>query len=420
MTPPGTMLPPRPPPRRWWVLLVVCLALMLSNGLTLAGITVFDPELLGALGVGRADLKARDLIQMLVAAAAAPLMGWLADRLGVRPLLVGGMALLGLGFLAYAHIGSIRQVYLVHVALGLALSACGLVLCVSVVSRWFSAERGLALGLVLAGGSLGNALLPQLNASLKAALGWRAALEAIGWLPLALIPLVLWLVAESPRDAATGAASDAAPEAAAAPAVDGGPPFAAALASRGFALLGLIAFCTFLSLVGITAHLFLFLKDGGFDERSAATGLTLLFGAGLVGKLAAGFAVDRLGLRRVFPVCLAAMCLGAALLLAVGSVGPWLAIGVLGTGWGGIYTLQQFAAAQLFAGPALGRIVGALVLIDSTGAAIGPWGIGRLFDAQGDYRGAFAAVLLLLLVALAAGLALRRLPALAHTEGAAR
>lgn len=403
--------PSAPSPRRWWMLLVVCLALMLSNGMTLAGLTVFDPELLGSLGVGRADLKVRDLIQMLVAAAAAPLLGWLADRHGVRPLLVGGMALLGLGFLAYAHIGSLQQVYLVHVALGLALSACGLVLCVSVVSRWFTADRGLALGLVLAGGSLGNALLPQLNATLKTALGWRPALEALGWLPLALIPLVLWLVAERPPGTAPAPAPRPMPSSdrssSGSDAAATGPSFLSALASRDFALLGLIAFCTFLSLVGITAHLFLFLKDGGLDERSAASGLTLLFGAGLLGKLGAGWTADRLGLRPVLLGCLATMCLGAALLLAVGVTGPWPAIGVLGLGWGGIYTLQQLAASQVFDGPALGRIVGALVLIDSTGAALGPWAIGRMFDAQGHYRGAFAAVLALLLVAWAAALALR-------------
>ena len=395
MTPPR---PSAPPFRRWWILLVVCLALMLSNGLTLAGLTVFDPELLASLGVGRAALKARDLVQMLVAAAAAPLLGWIADRHGARPLLVGGLALLGLGLLAYSRIDALSQVYLVHVALGLALSACGLVLCVSVVSRWFATDRGLAIGLVLAGGSFGNALLPQLNTTLKAELGWRPALEAVGWLPLALIPLVLWLVAEGPERA-----SDAAP-AARAPT---GPSFLAALASREFTLLGFIAFCTFLSLVGVTAHLFLFLKDNGLDERSAATGLTLLFGAGLLGKLCAGWAADRAGLRPVLLTCLATMCCGAALLLVMGGRAPWVAIGVLGLGWGGIYTLQQVAAAAVFDGPALGRIVGALVLIDSTGAALGPWAIAKLFDAQGDYQGAFAAVLALLVLAFAAALGLR-------------
>lgn len=387
----------------WWVLGITCLIVALSNGMTLGGITVFDASLLEALGAGRAELKFRDLVQMLTAAAAAPLLGLLADRVGVRPLMIAGLLLLAAGFAGYSRVDSLTGIYLLHVLLGLGLSSTGLVLAVSVVSRWFTQRRGLALGLVLAGASLGNGLLPLLNAQLNASLGWRGAFLTLAALPLLLVPLVLWRVVERP-DAAAGSASTASVDPA------GRAAFVRALRDRDFLLLALIAFCTFLSLVGLTAHLFLMLRDQGLPDSRAAAGLTLLFAMGLAGKLLAGMGADRWGLRPAFLCCLGTMVLGA-LLLALGAGGaPWLAIGVVGIGWGGIYTMQQLAAAQLFSGPALGRIVGTLVLVDSTGAALGPWGLGALYDRYASYDLALALLVALLALAWTAALFLR-LPA---------
>jgi fucose permease len=80
---------------------------------------------------------------------------------------------------------------------------------------------------------------------------------------------------------------------------------------------------------------------------------------------------------------------------------------VVGFGWGGIYTMQQLASAQLFSGPALGRIVGVLVLVDCVGAALGPWGLGALYDRYGSYDLAFAVLVALLALAWVAALLLR-------------
>jgi MFS family permease len=396
----------------WWVLGVTCLIVALSNGMTLGGITVFDASLLEALGAGRAELKFRDLVQMLTAAAAAPLLGLLADRVGVRPLMIAGLLLLAAGFAGYSRVDSLTGIYLLHVLLGLGLASTGLVLAVSVVSRWFTRRRGLALGLVLAGASLGNGLLPLLNAQLNASLGWRGAFLTLAALPLLLVPWVLWRVVERPAPGAGHTPGTAAGAAAATASADpaGAAAFSRALRDRDFLLLALIAFCTFLSLVGLTAHLFLMLRDQGLPDSRAAAGLTLLFAMGLAGKLLAGVGADRWGLRPTFLCCLGTMVLGA-LLLALGTGGaPWLGIGIVGIGWGGIYTMQQLAAAQLFSGPALGRIVGTLVLVDSTGAALGPWGIGALYDRQSSYDLALALLVVLLALAWIAALFLR-LPA---------
>jgi MFS family permease len=185
------------------------------------------------------------------------------------------------------------------------------------------------------------------------------------------------------------------------------PSYAAAVRTREFACLAVLAFATFSALVGLTAHTFLILRDQGLPDSRAALGLTVLFLLGLAGKLLAGAMADRLGLKRTLVGCLLTMVAGAVMLASVVGTLPWLTLAVLGFGWGGIYTLQQVAVTTLFSGPALGRIVGSLVLVDSVGAALGPWMLGAVFDAAGTYQPAYLVILAALGAALVAAAALR-------------
>jgi MFS family permease len=168
-----------------------------------------------------------------------------------------------------------------------------------------------------------------------------------------------------------------------------------------------LAFTTFAALVGLTAHTFLILKDQGFPDAHAALGLSVLFLSGLVGKLLAGVLSDRFGVKRALLGQLLTMLLGAVLLATIVGKLPWLTLAVLGFGWGGIYTLQQVSAAALFSGPALGRIVGTLVLVDSVGAALGPFLLGAVFDAYGTYQPAYRVILGALALGLVAASLLR-------------
>jgi MFS family permease len=50
----------------------------------------------------------------------------------------------------------------------------------AVLSRWFDRQRGLAIGIAMAGVGLGVALVPQIAAVLIRLLGWRLAYIALG------------------------------------------------------------------------------------------------------------------------------------------------------------------------------------------------------------------------------------------------
>jgi MFS family permease len=279
---------------------------------------------------------------------------------------------------------------------------------VILVSRWFAARRGLAIGLALAGTSLGNALLPPFNAWLIAQTGWRTAFQWSALIPLALIPVVLFVLRERPPVPARSPG---------APALEGradplaGLSYAEALATRNFWILAMVAMCTFYSILAVSTNLQLHLRDQGFAPQVAALGSTVLFLMGLVGKVTSGHAAETWGSKRIFVGTLGFMAAGAWFIAFAGATTIWPALFMFGLGWGGLYTLLQLLAADSFGLRRLGVILGTITVFDTAGGGLGPFLTGMMYDRFGAYRVPFVLIATLVTLALLLSLGFRMAPA---------
>lgn len=387
-----------------WVIAVASgVMLLVSNGMALGGLNVFDKPLLESLSaaagepVSLAGLKVRDAITLAVSGLMAPLAGAAADRFGVRPLMVIGALLLAAGYYLYSTVDSLGDIYAIHVLFAAALATCGLVVNVILVSRWFVKDRGLALGIALAGTSLGNGTMPPLNAALMAEVGWRSAFAWTSLLPLVLVPLVLFVIRERPADLAPQMPVAAGHGPGSEPA---SLPLGAALRTGNFWVLALIAMFTFFSIIGTQAHLNLFMLGRGLSQMDAGFSYTVLFYLGLLGKISSGFLADRFGRQRVFTGTLAIMSVGALALGRPDAELMWGGLVLFGLGWGGLYTLLQLLAADYFGPRHLGKILGAVTVLDTLGGGLGPPVIGAMREASGSYDTAFLLVAGLVIAAL--------------------
>jgi MFS family permease len=396
-----------------WIIAFSSLVIMwITNGITLAGLTVFDEEILNFLGGEsggdglRGALKFRDLITLFASGLMAPFVGAIADRVGVRPLMIIGFLLLSAGNFFYSKIATLNDIYLIHLVLATSLACSGLVINVMLVSKWFVAKRGVALGITVAGTSLGNAALPQLNAWLVAEFGWRTAFAYTSIIPLLLIPLVLFVVREKPEDMGLVALGADESDAESAPSLTG-MSYRDALGTRSFWILASIAMLTFYSILALLSHLFLHMREQGFEPQVAASGLTVLFLLGLGGKLMSGVLADVLGRRVVFVGTLAIMCTGAWLLITTNELTFWPAIILLGGGWGGLYTLLQLLAADTFGVRDLGKILGTITVLDTFGGGMGPFLTGVMYDRFGAYTIPFTLIAVLVSIALLLSLLFR-------------
>jgi MFS family permease len=375
----------------WTIAFIGLLILMISNGLTATAISVFDESLLGEFGWSRGDLKFRDFISFGTVACLAPLGGMLLDRFGARRLLMLGCVVLSAGYFAYSRLESLAQMYAIHFAFAATLLTAGTMVVIVLVSSWFVEKRGLAIGIALIGTSAGSFILPPVNAELIARLGWRETFAVEAVLPLVILAIVVLLVRNSPAELggrAMGANADA-PDL-----LKVGLDFRQALRTRSFWAIGLSGFLIYYSILALFNHMFLHMRDLGYEPRVAASALALLSLVAMVSKLGSGWLADRLDRHKVFMGCLAVMLAGVGCLATLrGGAWVWTSIVLIALGWGGLFTLYNMLTVTNFGLKAIGKINGSVSSMESFGGGLGIWLTGRLFDAYGSYQVAFLVLL---------------------------
>lgn len=384
----------------WLMAIMALLLLMVSNGLTFTGITAFDEALLADFGWSRGTLKFRDLLTLLLAGLLAPLIGILIDRIGPRSLAMAGSLLLAALYFAYSKVSSIGHVYLIHIGFAAVLVAAGLNVAVIMVSQWFVAKRGTALGIALMGTSLGGVVFPKLIVSILPVMGWRESFVWLSLVPVALFVLVL-LIVRSPESMGMqplGAEQAKVNPQALAKLADLG--YAAALRTRTFWALALVAMATFYSIMAVSAHLFLHMRDMQFKLATAGQAMAVMFGLGMIGKFVFGLLADYFPPKTVLLVNLAIMTAGTFLLATLRPSLIWHALVLFGLGWGGMYTMIQLLAVTAFGLSSAGKILGTITMLDAATAGLGIWITALLFDRFGNYQIAFNLLCGLMLFAL--------------------
>ena len=168
-----------------------------------------------------------------------------------------------------------------------------------------------------------------------------------------------------------------------------------------FWLLGVAASISYFVMLGVTSNMILVVQSFGGSVTAGATMAVPLFAAGLISKLVAGFMIDRFGSRPVWIASLALMFAGCALFIP-GQIAlvPFASL-LLGLGWGANYTLIQARVGDLFPTASLGRVLGAITLLDAGGAAAGPFVMAYIADTFDSYQPSFVLMCALLVVAAA-------------------
>ena len=401
-----------------WIILAVCFfTITFTNGLTLGGLVVFDRELLDYLSevtgeeVLRQELKLKDAITLWSTAVFAFIAGIIIDRVGVRALMMSGLLMLSATFYFYAKSDSLLDMYIIHIFQGMVLSMSGMVINVVLISKWFNDNRGLAIGVLLAGTSVGNGVFPQINTYLLTISDgdWRQVMMWLALIPLAYIPVLFAFIKESPEDVAIKEE-------------DGGNDFKSSSIESGLTLqqtlvtpnfwfLSVMAFCTFYSILAMIGHVFLMLDGEGYSPQVSATGVSIIFIGGFIGKVISGKLAEMIGRKIVLVGGVAMMLVGSLLIVsAIFYKNPlliWIGLTLYGTGWGGLYTLIQLLVADLFGLIAIGKIMGVINIIDTIGGGLGPIITAVIYDSTQNYLMPFLVISALLAVALISSSMLR-------------
>lgn len=363
---------------RYAVVFGACLTQFMVIGLLFA-YSLFFKTFEDEFGWSRTTLSAAASIAFLMMGVMAAGLGYLGDRFGPKPVLAFTGVMYGLGFALISQVSEPWHLFLIFgVFIGLGMSTHDVVT-LSTVARWFDKRRGMMTGVVKSGTAAGQMLLPLAAAFLIASLGWRDATMILG-LGAAASLLIGALLMKTPPLAAPGT-SDA-------PAKGDG--LASVMKSRVFWTLCAIQFLFLPSLTTVPLHLPVHGMDLGMSTTRAATLLSVIAAASVVGRLAIGAFADRIGGKRGLILCFLPLIVALVALLAIDQ--PWLLfVAALGYGFGhgGLFTIIAPTIAEFFGTRAVGAIFGAVLFFGTIGGAIGPILAGRIFDTTGSYAPAF-------------------------------
>ncbi|MCP3731218.1 MFS transporter [Sphingomonas sp. MG17] len=387
---------PRGAADEWWqswpLLAVATLACAMS---TVGFITV------GALlrtiqndtGWTRVEITSAGLIICLATFLIAPWAGRLVDRYGVRKVAIGSCAAFGL---CQASVGvSTNSVWSWVATWTLASVAMQRITpniwAAAVVPR-FRVSRGLALGVTMAGVGVANLIIPFVCAIVAERLGWREVYLLIGGFTLVVVLPLLYLVL--PRSEAAAAVLN--PKGV----EEAGTSLAGALSGTMLWRLALAVLIVSGSVGFLNLSMQEILRDRGMTVLAAAAVASLYGPAQIVGRLGAGFLLDRMRGNVLAAALFLLPAGGCALLL--GSTSPVLIVIppiLAGLAAGVEIDVIAYLTSRYFGLRHYGAIYGLLFGVFSVAFGLAPLLGSALRDAYGDYGFALVAPLVALPVA---------------------
>jgi MFS family permease len=340
----------------------------------LALISVFMRPLEAEFGWSRSEISLAYALASIGMALGGVVWGRVLDRTDIRILLAIGGTGMVVALLAMAMVQSLWQTYLAHLVFsgfGFAVLYAPLL---SATGEWFNRRRGLAVGVVTAGGALGQGVLPFLANMLIDEFGWRFAFVGVAAAMLIALALALPYI-RYPAGAkvlpgqavlVTGARRD-------------GEQLQLVILSAAALMC---CACMGVPLV----HLASFVSMVCGSPTLGATSLLVAMLSGTVGRICFGAIADRLG-------CLPSYALASAMQTACVAAFPLLGDGIslltlsaaFGFGFAGNMTCLVLCVREAVPAHRFGSALGMVMLVAWAGMGIGGYAAGALYDIALSY-----------------------------------
>lgn len=339
--------------------------------------SLFLDPLHAAFGWKREAMGGAFALAAITVALVSPLIGLLLDRYPPRRIILPGILVFALALATLSRLTPhIVQFYLTFLVIGLVANATAQFAYTRTVLTWFTSQRGFALALLLTGSGIGSILIPPLTEWMIQHHGWRSAFLLLGSIAILGFPLTAWLVRNRPEAAIVRSERR----------VERGLTVAAALRTAAFWILAFITILSAFSENGLVTNLASILTQHGVFAATAALALSVRGGAGIIGRLGIGLAIDRVSPERIQSFVLALAAAGTLILAFAGSA--WSALlgaAVLGVGLGSEADVGPYLLARYFGRRHFSVLYGLTWTAYAIGGATGPLWVGHLYDRAGAY-----------------------------------
>ena len=380
-TPPTPPTLPTPLARPLWPVWLVLLAAGGTFALTMGtrqAMGLFLGPLNTATGLGLGSISLAFAFGQLFWGLTQPFAGAIADKVGAGRVLLVGASLVALG----------------TVLTPLATSTAGLILAIGVLSaggagmagpavlmaattRLIAPEwRGLATGIVNAGGSFGQFVMAPLAGAMILGLGWAQAMQVMGLLVLLCLPAALILKGTGAQGGLAGQKKTSTGEA-----------VRTALSDRSFRLLASGFFVCGFHVAFLGTHLPGIVASCGLPVQYGAWALAVLGLFNIVGSLAMGWAVGRWRMKSLLVAVYAARAVAVLAFVLAPKTGPVVLVFAAFMGLTFLSTVPPTAGlvAKFFGLRHMATLFGVVMLTHQVGGFFGAWLGGKVFESTGSF-----------------------------------
>jgi MFS family permease len=407
-----------------WVIVTVGFLAHIASAFSISStLSVFLKPLSADLGISRGIFSLIRSGEILIGAAAAPVVGTLIDRYGGRWLMAAGGLISGAGFICLGQARDFIQFMLVRwLLISPGDSLMGSMVVNVSIARWFVRMRGRALAIAGMGHGLAKVCMPVMAATLMLYVGWRGSWVVFGVFALLLVvaPALLFM-RRSPEEmglvpdgaAAEGAEAIAIPHQRHRYAKRIGADNvewrrSEALRTPVFWLIASTFGVAQIGVTGLNLHVFSYVTDQGYPTLVAAAVMSIIALMQFSTPIVWGMLADRMdnGILNMAKCALQ----GAGLLLALSLPGLtplYAGFLIYGIGMGGTAILAETIWADFFGRISLGKIRGMGSLVTSVFSAGGPPFFGLLFDYTESYYLSFSIFIGMLFTSAVLSLCLR-------------
>lgn len=377
------------PAYRWVIVAMAAVLLAVVLGQTVNGVSAFFAPLEAEFGWTRAQTSLINGAGLAGLALGGVLMGFLADRLAIRKVILFGALVSAGSGIAASQASSLWQFCALFFLTGAFGAGALFGPLFALVGAWFRAGAGLAIGLASAGQAVGQGAMPLLDSLLIDALGWRAAFATVGAGSLVLLVPLALLARAAPVEAApvavTGATSGAT-SGAACLAVSGA---GRAAPGRLPIVAAAVLLCCGLMSVPLV-HLMPLLQGCGATAPEAGGAVLLMMLSAIGGRVAFGRLADGIGAVPAYLIASGwqtALVFGFVMLSDIGLF--YIFAPIYGFGYGGVMTCVLATIREAVPADRRASRTGIILAFAWAGHGLGGSLGGVLYDMTASYGPSF-------------------------------
>ncbi|NQW22582.1 MAG: MFS transporter [SAR202 cluster bacterium] len=389
----------------WWLVGISGFVMVISTVPLFHAMSLWAVALEREFGWSRAQLGFALTFTRVEGGLMGPLEGYLTDKVGTRRMVFIGLTILGGAFVFFGQVQNLWMFYLAYVLMAVGQGLGSWIPVMTLLTRWFSRRRSMAIGWSNMGSRAGALILVPLIAwSIdpdQDRLGWRMTATVLGVFMIVVAGPISRLIRNQPQDmgllpdgekpAAVGtAAADAAASLSDAD-------FTAKQAVRTPAFW-LIAFghgFTSMVIIAIMAHLGLLMSDKGFEVQDTAFVVSVYTGVAMVFQLVGGYVGSRIPIRLALACFTCLQALGVIVLVFADSLPMFYVFAmVFGAGFGGRNPLTVAIRGEYFGTASFGKILGLSTVPMNLLLLIAAPLVGWMRDVQGNYTDGFIVMIL--------------------------